>query len=432
MLRSLFAAIALFCALPAHAGVEIEHWQTSTGMRVYYVEERSLPMLDLQIDFAAGGLYVPAQLAGLAGLTQGLLDAGAGELDEEQIAARLVDTGAQLSGSADHDRASLRLRSLSAPKQRNAALELLRLILSAPSFPEPVLAREMARSIAAIRDADTRPDAIGAKRFASALYPGHPYGVQPDVASVEGIRRDDLLNFYRARYQARYATLSLIGDLSRAEAEALAETLSAGLPPASGDPAPLPTVQAPAAQSIAIAHPATQSHIFVGLPAVERGHPDYIPLLVGNYTLGGGGFVSRLMKEVREKRGYAYSVGSSFSPRLLAGPFQIGLQTRRDQADAALKVVRDVLRDYLCDGPTDSELAAAKKHLIDGMALGLDSNAKLLGYLSVIGFYRLPLTYLDDFPKRVAAVTRTQVQTAFARHVQPDHLVTVVVAGDAP
>jgi zinc protease len=181
---------------------------------------------------------------------------------------------------------------------------------------------------------------------------------------------------------------------------------------------------------VKVEHPATQSHVHIGLPAIARDHADYFPLLVGNYTLGGGGFVSRLMKEVREKRGYAYSVYSYFSPRKLEGPFEIGLQTKRDQAQAAIKVVEDVLDEFIAKGPTREELGAAKKNLIDGLALRLDSNAKLLGYLSAIGFYGLPLSYIDDFPAKVAAVTTEQVRAAFARHVTRDNLVTVVVAGD--
>lgn len=419
-----------YTSLAAHAGINIEHWTTPAGTRVYFVESRQLPIVDIQVDFAAGGLYVPSGMAGLAGMTHGLLDAGAGDLDEEQIAARQVDTGAQLDGSVDLDRASLHLRSLTRPKEMSAALDLLSTILASPTFPQQVLEREKSRSIAAIRDADTRPDAMGGKQFAAAMYPQHPYGVQPTVASVENLSRDGLVRFYRERYQARYASIAIIGDLSRSDAERIVEQLTAGLPAASGETMPPPAVQLPKAQTIRIEHPATQSHIFIGQPAVERGNPDYIALLVGNYSLGGGGFVSRLMKEVREKRGFAYSVGSGFSPRKLQGPFQIGLQTRRDQATEALAVVNDVLAAFLRVGPTAHELSAAKKNLVDGLALGLDSNAKLLGYLAMIGYYRLPLTYLDDFPKRVQAVTATDVKSAFARHIHTDNLVTVIVAGD--
>jgi zinc protease len=194
--------------------------------------------------------------------------------------------------------------------------------------------------------------------------------------------------------------------------------------------ATIPPVALPEAQTIRVAHPATQSHVLVGVPAVVRGDPDFFPLLVGNYSLGGGGFVSRLMKEVREKRGYAYSVYSSFSPRKAAGPFQIGLQTQREQTSAALELVNQVLRDYVRTGPTKQELAAAKKNLVNGQALGMDSNAKLLGYLSLIGYFGLPLSYLDDFPARVNAVSAEQVKAAFIKHVPLDRLVTVIVAGN--
>jgi len=427
-LKTLFSffVLALFSAL-AMAGVKIEHWTTAAGARVYFIEARDVPILDVQLDFAAGNGYAAPGKAGLPGLTRSLLEAGAGDLNEEQLAERLTDTGARLSGGVDNDRASVALRTLSAKPEREAALALMRTVLSAPTFPQAVLTREKERSIAAIREADTQPGAISAKRFAAAIYPDHPYGVSATAESVAAITRQDLVNFYQQHYAAKNATVSLIGDISRSEAEAIADQLSQALP-AGGVLATLPPVTLPARQIIKVAHPATQSHVHIGLPAVRRGDADYFALLVGNYSLGGGGFASRLMKEVREKRGYAYSVSSYFYPQLLLGPFEINLQTKRSQVNDALKVVDDVLTDFMAQGPTAKELAAAKKNLVDGLALRLDSNAKLLGYLSTIGFYGLPLTYLDDFPARVNAVTIAQVKDAFARHVPRDHLVTVVVA----
>jgi zinc protease len=424
-------AILLSCLASslALAGVKIENWVAPSGARVYFVETRVLPILDVQIDFAAGGAFVSAAKAGLAGLTRGLLEAGAGDLDEEKIAGRLVDIAARIGGGADSDRASLSLRTLSASKQREAALDLMRAVLSAPTFPQSVLEREKARSIASIREAETRPDSIAGKRFAAAIYPGHPYGISPSVESVSAITREDLVAFHRQHYGAKGAIVSIIGDVSRAEAEAIAQRLTEALPPGGGALVP-PPVTKPQRATIKVDHPAAQSHVHVGLPAISRGDPDYFPLLVGNYTLGGGGFVSRLMKEVREKRGYAYSVHSYFAPRKLEGPFEIGLQTRRDQVDAALKVVDEVLTEFMARGPTTKELAAAKKNMVDGLALRMDSNAKLLGYLSAIGFYGLPLTYLDEFPAKVNAVTIEQVKAAFARHVKAENLVTVVVAAD--
>ncbi len=427
-MRFLIALFSLFVGL-AHAGPQIQHWVAPTGAKVYLVASRDLPILDVQIDFVAGGARSPADKSGVASLTASLLEAGAGDLDEERISARLVDLGAHLSSSSDSDKAGMNLRTLSSAEEKTGALALMRAVLSAPTFPEAVLAREKTRTIESLKEADTRPDAIAGKRFVAALYPGHPYGNVATPESVARITRDDLVNFHKTYYTARAAVVSIIGDVSKSEAEAIAVQLTEVLP--AGEPvAALPAVTLPQRDTIKIAHPAAQSHIHIGLPAVSRTDPDYFALLVGNYTLGGGGFVSRLMKEVREKRGYAYSVYSYFAPRVLPGPFEIGLQTKREQAQDALKVVDDVLTKFLEEGPTAQELAAAQKNLMDGQALRIDSNAKLLGYLSLIGFYGLPLDYLDQFPRKIGAITRDDVKAAFRRHVKPENLVTVIVATD--
>jgi len=180
-----------------------------------------------------------------------------------------------------------------------------------------------------------------------------------------------------------------------------------------------------------IEHPSAQSHVLIGQPGVARSDPDYFPLLVGNHILGGGGMTSRLYEEVRERRGLSYSVYSFFIPYQQPGPFQVGLQTRRDQAQDAVSVVRKVLSDFVTDGPTAAELDAAKQNLIGGFALRIDSNQKILGYLAVIGFYRLPLDYLDTFTTRIESVTLEQIRAAFARHVEPNRLATVVVGAPA-
>jgi zinc protease len=221
--------------------------------------------------------------------------------------------------------------------------------------------------------------------------------------------------------------VSILGDADRALAERIAEQLTAGLPRAQGAPVPLPPVVLPRGETVHIAHPASQSHILLGLPAMARNDPDYFPLLVGNYILGGGGFVSRLNTEVREKRGYAYSVYSYFLPLAQEGPFEVGLQTRKQQAAEALARVRVVLDEFLARGPSAAELKAARQNLVGGFALRIDSNRKLLDYVALIGYYRLPLDWLDDFTARVEKVSVADVHAAFARRVRPGNLVTVVV-----
>ncbi len=429
MIRFFMTVLVTLLALNAQAGVKIEHWVAPSGARVYYIETHVLPILDVSVDFSAGTAFDPEGKTGLGSLTRGLLEGGAGDMDEEAISGRQVDIGAQMGGSADNDRAGVTLRTLSYQKEKTAALELMRLVLARPTFPEAVLAREKARTISAIQEADTKPDHIAAKRFAAAIYPGHPYGMSATTDSVARISRDDLVAFHQRHYSAKRATVSIIGDVDRAEAERIAQSLTEELPAGEAE-SPVPVVTLPKSELIKVPHPAAQSHIHIGLPAVKRGDPDYFALLVGNYTLGGGGFVSRLMKEVREKKGYAYSVYSYFAPRKLAGPFEIALQTKREQANEALKLTNDVLAGFMSSGPTEAELAAAKKNLIDGFGLRIDSNAKLLSHLVTIGFYGLPLNYLDEFPAKVAAVTTRDVKEAFARHVKPENLMTVIVAVD--
>ncbi|MFZ2855166.1 MAG: pitrilysin family protein [Rhodocyclaceae bacterium] len=426
----LFAGLCL-CLLVqiAEAGPKIEHWVAPSGARVYFVETHALPILDVQIDFAAGTAYDPDGKAGVASLTGALLDLGAAGLDETQIANRMADLGARLTGGTDMDRASVGLRTLSAADKRVPALDILRAVLVSPLFPAEVFEREKARSVSALKEALTRPEAIAGKAFWRAMYPGHPYGQPSTPESVTAIARDDLAAFYRTHYTAQRATLAIVGDLSRADAEALAQQLTAELPTGAGA-APLPTPQLPAASEQRIAHPAAQAHLLIGLPAIKRGDPDFFPLLVGNYSLGGGGFVSRLMKEVRDKRGLAYSVYSYFHPLALPGPFQIGLQTKKAQADDALKVTREVLAEFLDKGPSEAELKAAKQNLVGSFPLRLDSNKKILENVAAIGFYGLPLDYLDRYAERIEKVGVADIKAAFSRHVKPENLVTLIVAAE--
>ena len=422
--------IVLCLALAAqssYAGPKIERWQATSGVRVLFVENHALPIVDIQVDFAAGSAYEGEGQAGVASLTRELIELGVAGMDETQIADTLANVGAEISGSVDTDRASIALRTLSMPDKRDPALAVLRAVLNTPRFPPAVFDREQARALAALKDALTRPDALADRALWSAMYGAHPYGRQATPASLASLQRADVLAFHAANYSAPRATLSIVGDLSRAQAEAVAEDLSAALPSAPGISAIAVPLLPPVGER-RIAHPATQAHLLLGLPALKRGDPDFFPLVVGNYSLGGGGFVSRLMKSVRDQRGLAYSVDSSFQPLAQLGPFQIGLQTKKEQAEEALQLTRKVLAEFLAEGPSEDELLAAKQNLIGSFPLHLDSNRKILVSVAMIGFYDLPLDYLDHYPEKVDRVTRTEVKAAFARRVRPEHLVTVIVA----
>ena len=428
-----FLLVCLFwLPLGVQAALPIQHWATAQGAQVYFVESRQLPMLDLAVSFPAGSARDPVRKPGLAQLTHNLLDQGAGGWSDTRIAHEMADVGAILSGSFDRDRAAVSLRTLSSGNEKNRALDTFLRVLQKPDFPPAVVTREKPRALAGIRESEADPGEVASKAFFRALYGAHPYAHDEsgDAESIRTLSRADLQAFYRAHYTATNAVIALIGDVSRAEAERIAERISTGLPTGSALPGlPVPRAVPPTAQSIA--HPSAQSHVLVGALGMARNDPDFFPLFVGNYVLGGGGFDSRLMREIRDKRGYAYSAYSYFLPMSEAGPFQLGLQTQAKQADDALKVAIATLRDFVNAGPTEAELKQAKDNLTGGFPLRIDSNRKILDYLSVIGFYRLPLDYLDTWVGKVEAVTVGDVKDAFARRLNPDALSTVVVGSDA-
>ena len=432
-LRLSAVAVLLLAAAPARAILPIQHWQAASGARVYFVENHDLPMLDVSVEFAAGSGYDQPAKSGVASMTQRLLKSGADGMSEDDVSRRLADIGAQLAGRFDADRAGLSVRTLSGDAERRRAIDILARSLRAPSFPGEVLEREKVRLVGSIKEADTKPDTIVSRTFYRLAYRDHPYALRStgEVKSVEGITRKDLVDFHRRHYAGRYAVVALIGDVTRAEAEAIAEELTRGLPQAGGqEPALPPVARLAQPVSLMMAHPAAQAHILVGAPGVARADPDYIALFVGNFVLGGGGFVSRITEEVRQKRGLAYSAASYFYPLLREGPFLISMQTRRDQAAQALEVARTTLAEFVKSGPTAEELEAAKRNIVDGFPLRIDSNRKIHEYLALIGFYRLPLTYLEDFVKRVEDVTAADIRDAFRRRVDPGRMVTVVVGGE--
>jgi zinc protease len=436
-LKTALVAILAAAAQGALAALPIEHWTASTGARVFFVPSPSIPMLDINLDVDAGSRYEPASKVGLASLTAGMLDKGvaaqgnAPARDEAAIADAFADVGASFAGGAGGDRTSLRLRTLSDPVERGPAIALMTQIVSAPTFPDAVLARDKQRLVAAIRESLTKPGVLAERAFGKAIYRAHPYGQTASPETVESITRDDIVRYYQANYTAKRAVVTLIGAISRQEAEAIAEQITRGLPVDGATPPSLPDVKMPLAkaETIRIPHPAQQATIIIGQPGITRTDKDYFPLLVGNYVLGGGGFSARLTNEVREKRGLTYSIGSYFAPAAQPGPFELSLQTRKDQTEQALTVVRDTVARFVADGPTDAELKAAKDNLVNGFPLRLDSNRKLLDNVANIGWYNLPLNYLDTWTQRVAAVTRDQVRAAFQRVLQPQTMATVVVGG---
>jgi len=440
MLKKLWAFSFLLVAGSVHAGLNIQHWTLDNGARVYFVENHAIPVFDVSVDFDAGARRDPATKSGIAALTNGMLARGIraanlpdgtmeSGMTESEISDALADVAAQRGGGPGTDRSGMSIRTLSSSSERDQSIRVLARLLAHPSIPDEFFLRDKARTISSLKEGLTKSESIADKAFWRLAYNGHPYGNETTVESVEAITRDDLLQFHQTHYVANRAVIAMIGDVTREQANAIAIELTRRLP--QGEPLPeLPAVSASTAIEQRYPHPASQSHLLLGMPALARGDKDFFALTVGNYILGGGGFVSRIYREVREQRGLAYSSYSYFNPMTQPGPYIAGLQTRKDQTDEALKVVRETIATFLRDGPTEAELKAAKDNLIGGFALRIDNNRKILDNLSMIGYHQLPLDYLDTWTAQVSRVTVADIRSAFARKLSLDRMVTVVVGAE--
>ncbi|MBE9515833.1 MAG: insulinase family protein [Proteobacteria bacterium] len=415
----------------AWAGPKIQTWQLENGTRVLFAPARDLPMVQMSLVFDAGSARDQKGRYGLAAFVAGMLEEGAAGMSANDIALGFESLGAEFGASASRDMATLSLRSLSDSDYLDPAVELFQKLASKPDFPKDNLKREKQRAIVGFARAKQQPNYFVNKRFFEAAYGNHPYAHSSsgEEADVKAITVADLSRFHKQYYVGSNAVLGIVGDLSDSQAREFAKRLAAGLPRGS-KPAAIPAVK-PLKKARRIHKPfqSTQTHIYMGHPGIARGDNDYFDLYVGNYILGGGGFVSRLVDRIREKEGLAYSVYSYFWPMREAGPFLMGMQTRNNKRNKALSLMRQTVKSFVKDGPTVAELKAAKQNITGGFPMRIDSNKKIAGYLAVIGFYNLPLDYLDQFIDRVNAVTVESVHDAFRRRVDPARMVTVTVGG---
>ena len=422
------ALLMLFFAACAQSAPQIQNWVTGNGARVYFVPAHELPMVDIRVVFDAGSAR-DGQLNGLAKLTNGMFSEGAAGLDADAIAERFARLGAQLSNSSARDMASVGLRSLRGPASLDPAAALLADLIARPDFPADALERLRQQMLVGLRRGRQSPGTIAQRAFYRELYPDHPYGNPPagEDAGVEAITGEDISAFHKQFYVGANAVVAVVGDLSRAHAERLVDSVVGDLPSGQAAPVLPPVPRSGGSRDRSVSHPSTQAHILMGQPGMSRLDADFYPLYVGNHILGGSGLVSRLNDTIREQRGLAYSVYSYFVPMRVAGPYIVGMQTGSKNTATALSLLREEVARFVAKGPSEEELDDAKRNITGGFPLRIASNSKILGYLGLIGFYRLPLDYLQRFNERVMAVTRAQVNDAFQRRVDPASLITVVL-----
>ena len=411
--------------------LNIAHWQTDNGVRVYFVATKQLPMLNIRMAFDAGAAR-DGNKPGLAAMTNNLMGQATDHQNTEAIANTFDRIGAIFSTDVNRDEAILSLDTLTDSAQLPTALHTFHMVLTQATFPASNIERVKKQTLLALQAQKQNADQIARNLFYASTYQQTPYAHNPtgDRHTINMLTAQDIQSFYQQYYVASNAVMVLVGDVTEKQARKMANELTQGLP--RGKPAiALPLIKAKR-QAIkkTVPFPSTQTTLMLGQVGINRHDPDYFSLSVGNYILGGGAFSSRLFKTVRVKEGLTYSISSGFLPLQAGGPFVIHLKSRNTVADRALQLTWQVLTRFLEQGPSQAELTDAKKNITGRFASQLSSNAAIAANVLSIAFYHLPLDYLDTYSDKINRVTVTDIHRAFVHLIDPNAM-TLILVGDS-
>ncbi|GBU10212.1 peptidase M16 [Gammaproteobacteria bacterium] len=410
----------------------IQHWQTPEGAKVYYIYAKEIPMLDLRVTVDAGAFREDKDY-GLAGLTARLLTMGAADLDEESFAVALDDLGSSIGVSAGNDTSTLSLRSLNDADILMPSLEILKKMLTKPHFDPNILKREIDNTLVGLEGVDEDQSAIASEALMHILYPDNALSTDSKMLtqSLPLLTQTKLQQFFTRFYHANNSIIILVGDIDLALAQQISSEISTLLGKSSIEKLTYSfKISEDKAVNLKIDFNSPQSNVSLSHVGIERMHPDYLALSLGNHILGSSGLNSRLSKEIREKRGLTYSIYSNFSAGRYQGPFTIGFSTKNESVDEAIALAKEELIKFIENGPTAEELTLSKNNIIGGFALGLDSNRKLASALLSMGMYDLPLDYYESYQEQIKAISADDIKAAFKKHVHPDKLNIVVVGGE--
>lgn len=400
-------------------------WKTKEGLKVWFLHDSSLPIVDMQLTFKAGSVQ-PAVFAGLSRLTNALIGHGTKELSEAELNLQFDNLGTDLSLSSHRDMAVVGIRTL-AGENWHRSTHIMTKMLAAPAFPPSGLERLVANHRLRLVKNKKLPSHVVSKAFWSNLYSEHAYSQPVDgtLESLSQIKPRHLRQFYQTYYVASNGVLAIVGDVSHEEAQKKAALISQYLP-ATSIPLPKPSLAKGLSTSMRkhIEVNSQQTHIRIGHLTLPRLHADYMGLYVANQVLGGGALTSVLGHAIREKRGWAYSVGSYMQPMLFGGPWTIYMQTANQTAEAAITKTLSIVNNF-AHHLTDQRIDEAVQYLRGNFALNTDSNRDLLGYLSMMAFYDLPVNYLNIVDEKLAQITPEKVRSAWQKHFHQDKLLIV-------
>lgn len=398
------------------------------GAILLVAERTGVPMVVMTMLLKTGAMADPEDRAGLANLTAELLTRGTKQHSAQALAEALDFLGASLSVDADYETTTISLTTLT--KNLDAAFALLSEVLLSPTFPEEEFERKRKEIQGGLQSREEDPGWVARKAFLQTLYPQNPFGrlVEGHADTLAAITRADVAQFHQTYYRPNNAIIALAGDIAHARAVKLLQTHFTHWHPADIPPIAWSAPRQQTAERITLDKKVSQANVLLGHEGIARSNKDYYAVLLMNYILGGGGFGSRLMDRIREELGLVYSISSYFSVRKHPGPFIIGLQTKNANATQAVNEVLQVIRQFVEQGPSERELAAAKSYYINSFPLRLVSNRDVAALLPVIEFYELGLDYPDRYPELIGQVTLEQVHAAAKTYLHPHRLLQVVVA----
>lgn len=424
----LFIILFAWSTLGSASSFKTEQWRTANGVRVVFYPAMEVPMLDLSLAFAAGSAYDGPNF-GLSALMSNLMDQGNHGLDATAVAESFADVGSQFGVENNRDMVVFNLRTLTNKDALEQSKKTFIDIVNHPDFPDEAFQREKKQLLMAIEQTQESPDDVANLHFFNHLYQNHPYAhpVNGVMKTVEPLTKLQVVEFYKRYLVAQNAVLIMVGAIDSSTAHQLAEQISQGMNQGKAAELLPKNDQLSQAEKVNIKFPSSQTIVRLGQLGIDHHNPNYFPLVVGNYILGGGSLVSRLSQEVREKRGLTYGIDSQFIPMPGGGPFLISLSTKNEEANQAISLTQDQLQLFINDGPKQQELDAAKHYLTGSFPLSLASNRSIATLLLRMTFYNLPDNYLSTYVERINAVTTEQIKQAFKAQVIPNRFLLVTV-----
>lgn len=431
-MRKFFALIiaAVVFAAPAYA-ITVREVKSPGGIKAYLAEDHTAPIVAITFGFKGGSAIDPEAKLGLSTMVTSLLDEGAGQLDSFAFQTELEDRAITLRFSADPDYVTGQI--VSTTPNAAKAYELLRLALTQPRFDQEPVERVRRQILVGIQSRLESPGRIAGQRLMEELFGKHPYALEDEgkPETIKGITVDDLRGWVKSRFARDRLLVSASGDITAAQLQAVLDQVFGTLPATTGLKAEVPPAPiVGTGKIIRINKNLPQSVVYIGQKGLMRNDPDWYTSQVVDYVFGGGSFASRLMKEVREKRGLAYSVGTSIAPYAAGSMMIASVGTRADQAEESLKVIQAEWRKIHDEGPTQEELNDAKQYLTGAFPLRFRSTGSVADILLAVQRDNLGLDYLDKRNSYIDSVTLDQAKALAKKLYDPDNLVVVVVGPD--